>query len=142
MTSAEDEVRALLDSRSEALQAMDLERLLSLYSPDVVYFDVVPPLRYTGADALRGRFSDWFSRWASPIGQELREVTVLAGDDVAAAHMLIRTSGTLADGRDVGYWVRLTDHCRRSGGSWLISHEHVSLPADMASGRVVTDLLP
>lgn len=56
--------------------------------------------------------------------------------------MLIRTSGTLTGGRDVGYWVRTSDHFRRSDDGWVITHEHVSLPVDMASGRVVTDLLP
>ncbi|WP_281026255.1 hypothetical protein [Rhizobium sp. BK418] len=26
---------------------------MSLYSPDIVYFDVVPPLRFIGTDAVR-----------------------------------------------------------------------------------------
>jgi ketosteroid isomerase-like protein len=115
---------------------------MSLFSADVVYFDLVPPLRYTGAAALRERFSDWFSRWKSPIGQELRDVTVVASGDVAAAHMLIRTSGTLNDGREIGYCVRTSDFCRRSDGQWLITHEHVSLPVDVRSGSASLNLVP
>ena len=60
MASTESEVRALLDSRSEAVRTKDIDRLMSLYSPDIVYFDVVPPLQYTGSAALRGRFLEWF----------------------------------------------------------------------------------
>jgi hypothetical protein len=33
--------------------------LMSLYSPGVVYFDTVPPRRYTGSTALRDRFLRW-----------------------------------------------------------------------------------
>ena len=115
---------------------------MSLYSDDIVYFDLVPPLRYAGSAALRARFSDWFERWQSAIGQELRDVTILASGDVAAAHMLIRTSGTLKTGQEVGYWVRTTDFCRRSDLKWQITHEHVSLPVDLKSGRPAMDLVP
>ena len=120
----------------------DIDRLMSLYSPDVVYFDLVPPLRYAGAAALRARFLDWFGRWTGSIGQEIRDLNVLASGDVASAHMLIWASGTLKDGREVGYWVRTTNGCQRSNDRWLITHEHVSLPVDMASGRAAMDLVP
>lgn len=142
MASTHSEVRALLDSRSEAVWIKDIDRLMALYSPDIVYFDLVPPLQYTGSAALRGRFLDWFDRFNGPIGQEIRDVTIVESGDIAAAHMLIRASGTLKNGRAVGYWVRTTDCCRRSDHGWVITHEHVSLPVDLASGRVVMDLVP
>jgi ketosteroid isomerase-like protein len=142
MASTESEVGALLEGRSEAMRMKDIDRLMALYSPDVVYFDLVPPLRYAGAAALRARFLDWFGRWESAIGQELRDLDVLESGDVAAAHMVIWASGTLKDGREVGYWVRTTNGCHRSNGTWLITHEHVSLPVDMATGRAVMDVVP
>jgi uncharacterized protein (TIGR02246 family) len=142
MASTESDVRALLESRSEAMRARDIEPLMALYAPDVVYFDLVPPLRYAGAAALRDRFLDWFGRWESAIGQDISDVNVLGSGDVAVAHMLIWASGTLNGGREVGYWVRTTNGCQRSDGRWLITHEHVSLPVDMASGRAAMDLVP
>jgi ketosteroid isomerase-like protein len=142
MVSAQSEVRALLDTRSDAIQMKDIERLVSLYSPDIVYFDVVPPLRYAGAAALRGRFLQWFDRWKSSIGQEIRDVNISASEDTAAAYMLIRTSGTLKNGHEVGYWVRATNCFQRSDHRWLIAHEHVSLPVDFPSGSAAMDLVP
>lgn len=142
MASTESEVRALFEGRSEAMGMKDIDRLMSLYSPDIVYFDLVPPLRYAGTAALRERFLDWFGRWESAIGQGIRDLNVLESGDVAAAHMLIWASGTLKDGREVGYWVRTTNGCQRSNDTWLITHEHVSLPVDMASGRAAMDLVP
>jgi ketosteroid isomerase-like protein len=142
MALAESEIGALLDSRSEAIRAKDIERLLSHYSHDIVYFDVVPPLRYTGSASLRGRFSDWFERWKGPIVQELRDVNIRVSGDLATAHMLIRSGGTLTDGREVGFWVRTTDCCQRSKNGWLITHEHVSLPVDLESQTVALGLEP
>lgn len=142
MSSTESEISASLDRRSEAAWNKDIDRLMSLYSSDIVYFDVVPPLRYVGAAALRDRFLHWFSLWEGPIGQEVRDVTIMASGDVATAHMLVRASGTLKLGREVGYWLRATDFFRRSGDRWLVTHEHVSLPVDVASGSMVMDLVP
>jgi ketosteroid isomerase-like protein len=100
-----------------------------------VYFDVVPPLQFTGSAAVRDNFLRWFDGWKSSIGLEIRDVKISASGDVAAAYMLIRASGTLKDGREVGYWVRATVCCQRSDHRWLITHEHISLPVDVKSGR-------
>jgi ketosteroid isomerase-like protein len=84
----------------------------------------------------------WFDGWKSSIGVELRDLNILASGDIAAAYMLHRTSVTLKDGREVGYWVRATVCCQRSDHRWLITHEHVSLPVDFKSGRAGMDLVP
>jgi ketosteroid isomerase-like protein len=142
MASTQSEVRALLDRRSEAIRAKDIERLMSVYAPDVVYFDLVPPLKYVGAAALRARFTEWFERWSSAIGQEVRDLNISASGEIAAAHMLIRATGTLKTGQDVGFWVRASDCCRRSSNGWVVTHEHISLPVDLASQSAVMDLAP
>ncbi len=142
MESIESEVRALLERWSAAARSKNIDGLMTLYAPDSVYFDVVPPLRFIGAEAIRRNFLRWFDAWESDIGQDIHDLSILASEDVAVAHMLIRASGTLKNGNEVGYWVRATVGCRRSNGQWLIAHEHVSLPVDMASGRAVMDLVP
>jgi ketosteroid isomerase-like protein len=142
MDATEPEVSALFDARTDAMRRKDIDQLMSLYTPDVVYFDIVPPLRYAGSATLRERFTQWFEGWDGPIGMEVHDLVVLAGSDVAAAHMLIRASGTRTSGRQVDYWVRTSNSCRRSNSGWLMSHEHVSLPVDLERGTVVIDLEP
>jgi ketosteroid isomerase-like protein len=142
MASTQAEVTALFDRRSAAIRTKDIERLMALYAPDIVYFDLVPGLQYTGSAALQGRFLDMFARFDGAIGQELRDVHIVASGDLAAAHMLIRASGTLQNGHAVGYWVRATDCFQRADHGWVITHEHVSLPVDVASGRAAMDLVP
>jgi ketosteroid isomerase-like protein len=142
MDSTRSEVSALLDRWSEAIRAKDIDRLMALYAPSIIYFDLVPGLQYSGSAAVRGNFLRWFDGWESAIGQDIRDVHILASGDIAVASMLIRASGTLRDGREVGYWVRATVGCQQSHHRWVIAHEHVSLPVDFASGRAAMDLVP
>jgi ketosteroid isomerase-like protein len=142
MSSTQSEIRALFDSRSEAIRIKDIDRLMSLYSPDIVYFDLVPPLQYAGSAALRRRFSQWFDGWKNSIGQDIRDLNIVANGDIAAAYMLIRASGTRKNGHEVGYWVRATNCCQRSNHRWLITHEHISMPVDFESGGAAMDLVP
>ncbi|MFD5712876.1 YybH family protein [Streptomyces pharetrae] len=130
MTSSESQVRALLESRVDASRTKDVDRLMSHYSSDIVYYDVVPPMQYTGHEQLRRNFVRWFDEYDGPISLETRDLTVVTDSDVAFAHMLHLDSGTRKNGVRSAIWVRSTVCCRRSGGSWLITHEHVSLPID------------
>jgi ketosteroid isomerase-like protein len=131
MTSYESDIRALLDSRVEASRAKDIDRLMSLYADDIVYYDAVPPLRFTGHEAVRGNFLRWFGAYDGPIGLETHELTVTSTDaDLAFAHMLHLDSGKRTNGLDTAMWVRSSVCFRRSGGRWLITHEHISLPID------------
>jgi uncharacterized protein (TIGR02246 family) len=136
------EVRALLDSREEACRAKDIDRLMSLYSSDSTYFDVVPPLQFAGSAAIRRNFQRWFDEYQGSIGLETRALDVSASGDVAFVHMLHRDSGTMKNGQERAIWVRSTVCCQRSSHRWLITHEHISLPVDFKSGRATMDLVP
>lgn len=142
MASTNPDISAFLERRSEAIRAKDIDRLMSCYAADVVYFDIVPPLRYVGHVALRARFLDWFGRYESAIGQDIDELRISASADVAVASMLIRSGGMLKNGTEVGFWVRASTCCRRMEHGWAIVHEHVSLPVDLESRCAVMDLVP
>jgi uncharacterized protein (TIGR02246 family) len=142
MESTQTEIRALFDSQAEAIRTKDVDRLMSLYSPDILYFDVVPPLRYAGSAALRGRFLQWFDAYEGSTSVETRDFNISESGNIAVAHWLSRVSGTLKNGHEAGFWVRATSCCQRSNDRWLITHEHISLPVDVMSGRAATDLLP
>lgn len=138
----ESEIRTLIDSRSEAIRIKDIDRLMSLYSPDIVYYDAVPPLQYVGSTALRDRFLQWFDGYKSGIGQEVRDLNIGASGDIAVAFMLIRTGGTLKNGNEFEGWARATSFCKRSRLAWLITHEHISVPVDPRTGSVGLGLVP
>ena len=142
MSSIQVEIRGLLDAQTEAMRAKDIDQLISLYSPDVAYFDTVPPLQYAGSAALRERFLRWFDGWEGLFEMEIRDVHVLASGDLAVAYRVSRARGTLRNGQKAESWVRATSCCQRSNHRWLITHEHVSWPVDVKSGNAAMDLTP
>jgi ketosteroid isomerase-like protein len=133
MNPNDTEVKALLDSRADASRAKDIDRLMSLYSPDIVYYDVVPPLQFVGSAEVRRNFVRWFDEYDGPIGLETHDLHIVAGADVAFAHMLHVDSGTRKNGIVGAVWIKSTVCCRRSGDKWMITHEHISLPGNWLS---------
>ena len=141
-TIAEAEIRALMEEQARAVRAGDVEGSVSNYAPDVLLFDVVRPLQSVGSDAARKRLAEWFASIQGPIGYELRDLSISAGDDVAFGHSLNRVSATTTDGRKLDMWWRATICYRRIDGAWMVTHEHASVPFDIASGRASLDLEP
>ncbi|WP_182904577.1 nuclear transport factor 2 family protein [Microbispora sp. H13382] len=140
----EDEatIRRQIGRIVEGIRAGDLEGLRRLYATDVVSFDVEPPLQHVGIDAKLKNWANVFAFFRE-VDYEVRDLTLTVGDDVAFGHCFGRLSGTMRNGTATsGMWVRGTFCFRKTGGDWLIAHDQVSVPLDMASGRGVTDLEP
>src|SRR5262249_13572354 len=53
-------IRQQIDNLVEAIRAMDVEAVQRVYAPDVVSFDVQPPLRVAGVAAKRTNWEDAF----------------------------------------------------------------------------------
>lgn len=141
-TRAETVIRQRIDECVNALRRKDLDGIMSLYADDLVAFDVVPPLRYVGADAYRRRWQETFAAYAGPLDYELRDVQITVDGDLAVLHSLNHVQGTLVSGQRTDTWLRWTASLRRIEGVWLVVHGHVSVPADLASGRAALDLEP
>lgn len=126
----------------EALHAKDLDGLGRLYAPDVVSFDVEPPLAHVGIEAKLANWRKVFTFFES-VTYEVRDLALTVGGDVAFGYAYGRLSGRLANGTaTAGMWVRITYGLRKIDGAWLITHDQVSVPFDVATGRGVTDLEP
>lgn len=138
-----DDVRAdvmrILDRRLEACRKRDIDRLMSLYAADIVYFDIIPPHQFVGADAVRKNFLRWFAEYEGDIGLQTHDLRLAIDADVAFAHMLHPDSGTRRSGQDVTVWVRSTVCLQRMDGRWLITHEHISFPINPGDWSAVVD---
>ena len=138
----EANIRQRINRWVEALCTMDLEGVMSLYAPDIVSFDLVPPLRHVGAKAKEKNWANAFAMFQRPLGYEIRDLTLTLGDDVAFGHSLNRVSGTLKNGNRTDFSVRWTACFRKIDGNWLIAHDQVSVPVDPESGRALLNLEP
>ena len=141
-TTDEASIRQRINRWVEALRAMDLEGVMSLYAPDIVSFDITPPLRHVGAKAKEKNWADAFVMYRRPLGYEIRDLTLALCDDVAFGHSLNRVSGTLKNGNRTDFWLRWTACFRKIDGNWLVEHDHISVPIDPASGRALLSLMP
>ncbi|WP_194818551.1 nuclear transport factor 2 family protein [Nocardia sp. XZ_19_385] len=138
----EAEIRRQIDKVIEGLRAKDLAALKQLYTTDVVSFDVEPPLQHVGIAAKLDNWSRVFLFFET-LTYEVRDLTLTVGDDVAFGHGFGRLRGTLRNGAATnGMWVRVTYGMRKIAGTWLIAHDQVSVPLDIASGKGVIDLEP
>jgi uncharacterized protein (TIGR02246 family) len=140
--SEEAEIKRVIEAGVEALRAKNIEGVMSCYAPEVVLFDIVPPLRYVGADALRKLWEAVFSSYQGPIGYDIADLSITVGDDVAFTHSLNRISGTMNTGQQTALWVRGTVCFRKINGKWLVVHEQDSVPVDLQTGRAALDLKP
>jgi ketosteroid isomerase-like protein len=132
----ERQIRELLETRTRAFGRRDAATAAAGYADDLVLYDAVGPLVRRGEDPA-GRLEDWIGSYRTGIGHEIRDLEITTGADLAFCHFLVRISGTMRDGTEVGMWVRATSCLRRRDGAWTIVHEHASVPFDAGTGRAV-----
>jgi len=142
-TNDEAQIQAAIDDWREGLRTKDVERCVSHYTEDVVQFNLAPPLEYRGKEAVRKNLTEWFSTFTGPIGCETQRLEISAGVDTAVAYCLNRISGTKTTGQSTPHWVRVTIGFQKIDGTWLVNHEHVSVPFYMdGSFKAAIDLQP
>jgi ketosteroid isomerase-like protein len=141
-TVDEADVRARIGMLAQSIRAMDLEGVMSNYAPHIVSFDVQAPLRQVGAQGKRKNWVEAFAVFQPPLDYEIRDLTIAVSGDAAFAYSINRLSGALSNGTRAGMWVRATLCFRKIDGSWLIEHDHASVPLDLASGTAVLNLQP
>jgi ketosteroid isomerase-like protein len=138
----ETQIRTLIEKRVQAVRTKDVNLAMSAIAPDVLSFDIVSLLQYVGSDASRKRTYEWFASFQGPIGYELSELSIAAGDDVAFSHSLNHVSATKIDGLPLDMWWRATVCYCKINDTWLVTHEHNSVPFDVQSGQASLDLKP
>ena len=124
-------VRERLESLAQAIRARDVEAVMTHYAPDIVVFDVMPPLAVQGADDYRKNFERWFASMQGPIDYEMNDLRISMSESHAFCHFLGHVKGARAGGEKVDYSVRVTTCLQKANGQWLVGHEHVSMPATM-----------
>ena len=138
----EAKIKQQVDKLVEAIRTEDLEGVKQLYATNIVSFDVEPPLQHVGIEAKMKNWAKAFT-FFQDVTYEVRDLTLTVDDEVAFGHCFGRLSGTLANGTPTnGMWVRGTFCFRKIDGDWLIAHDQVSVPLDVASGKGVVDLQP
>ena len=96
-STTESEIRGLIENRVRAIREKDVDAVVSEYAPDLVMFNLAPPLQSKGVN--KKGIEKWFSQYEGVIDCEIRDLSISTGDDLAYSHYLHRI--TEIDGRCV-----------------------------------------
>jgi ketosteroid isomerase-like protein len=127
--SGDTPVRDRVATLAQAIRDKDVDALMTHYAPDVVAYDVMPPLQVQSAADYRRNFERWFASMQGPIDYEMNDLRVSMSDSHAFCHALGHVKCTRTNGEKADYWVRVTTCFQKANGQWLVGHEHVSMPA-------------
>ena len=127
--SIEAVLQKRVDELAQAIRDKNIDHIMTFYSPDVAVFDVRPPLDTRGTGEYRQNFERWFASFEGPLGFEFKDLRIAPGEGAAFCHYLALVSGARLGGRSSGYWVRGTTCFEQRDGQWLVTHEHLSMPA-------------
>jgi uncharacterized protein (TIGR02246 family) len=127
----ENRIRALLETWADAVRRHDIPAILAHHEPDIVMFDLPPPLQCKGIEAYEKTWELMFRCHKPGAAFDIEEFAVTSGQDVAFAAIIMRcgpdSSPNPAD-KD-GFLFRLTVGLRKIDGDWRVAHEHHSVPA-------------
>ena len=128
-TIGEAAIRALVESWARAVRNRNLSGILANHAPDIVMFDVPPPLQSKGIEAYERTWALFYSWSDDPVVFEISDMNITAGEDVAFATALMRCAPAGQNGKRAELDFRLTLGLRKIGDQWTITHEHHSIPA-------------
>jgi ketosteroid isomerase-like protein len=121
----QNQIRAVIEAWADAVRRHDFAAILANHDPEMVMFDLPPPLQLRGMGEYKKTWDLFFKFHRPSQAFDIEELTITAGADVAFAVAIMRC-GT---GKAGGFLFRLTIGLRNVDGYWLIAHEHHSLPA-------------
>jgi ketosteroid isomerase-like protein len=144
MNGDEAEIRGLIEERAAAIRDRDAARAVATLAPDIVAFELAPPLALAAGQARdEPALAAWLDGWEGAPAIEIRDLHIEAAGEVAWSRSLNRLHGKLKDGREVDMWMRSTLGFRKVDGAWKIAHGHSSVPFLMdGSYRAALDLVP
>jgi ketosteroid isomerase-like protein len=123
-------IRALIERWAEAVRNHDYDTILADHDPEIVMFDVPPPIRSRGLDEYRRTWDLFFEGHRPSNAFDVLDLDIVAGDNVAFAVAMMRCEGAHDKGKP-SYFLhfRLTVGLRKIEGRWRVVHEHHSVPA-------------
>lgn len=136
----ENQIHQLMQSLFDAIRLRDINGILSCYDDEVVCYDVRDTLQ-TDKASLRKSWQECFDS-SSEFNVEALDLHVEVDQNFAAAFGLLHSQGVTTEGEKIDVWMRSTSIFRKLDRRWLIVHDHMSVPGDFNTGKILQDLTP
>jgi uncharacterized protein (TIGR02246 family) len=135
-------IRSVIDDFARAVRERNVDAMLAHCADDVVVFDMLPPLKHAGVQAVRRNWTSTLEAFRNHVDYEVSQLHIFARGDMALCHSLNYFGGARKTGQRSGTWLRQTLGLRRIDGHWKLAHQHISVPLDMEAGTGLLDLQP
>lgn len=140
--SAQTEIQTLINTYRDAVMNKNVDKVMTLYTDDIVSFDAIKALQFKGKAAYLAHWEACMEMCSGPHVFEFHEIAIETADNLAFAHWVTHCGGTNDKGETQSCWMRATACYRQVGGTWKIAHEHWSAPFDPMSGSTLFDVQP
>jgi ketosteroid isomerase-like protein len=132
----DQEIRMLEDRLAAGIRAKDIDKIMACYmnSPKLVVFDLIPPRQYTGWEAYKANWQGFLAQCNDSPTWEISDLHIQGGQGYAFSHSIQHAACTTKNGK-MDLILRVTDGYANFKGNWLIAHEHISVPVDLATGK-------
>src|SRR5690242_6710824 len=110
---SEVEIRERIEVLLDTVRTGDLAALRTVFAPNVVSFDIQPPLRHLGADKKMANWEEVFQAFQVPMEYDVRDLTVLVDGDLAVVYSLNHMNAAMTTGGKIDYWLRWTPAWRK-----------------------------
>ncbi len=126
----------LEDRLAAGIRAKDIDKIMACYmnSPKLVVFDLIPPRQYTGWEAYKANWQGFLAQCNDSPTWEISDLHIQGGQGYAFSHSIQHAACTTKNGK-MDLILRVTDGYANFKGNWLIAHEHISVPVDLATGK-------
>lgn len=131
------DINASVQRLIAAVNAKDINGIMAYYTPDesLIVFDALPPRQYVGAAAFRKNWEGFLAAYPTALQAEVSDWKTEVDRNLAYGHGFFRTNGPGPDGKPLDLTFRITDVYKKTNGKWLVMHEHISWPVDLATGK-------
>ncbi|WP_033543388.1 YybH family protein [Planococcus sp. CAU13] len=145
MTEKFHEVQDVLDTYKTALHEKDADKLLSLYDSDIQIFDCWGAWESKGIAAWKENVAEWFNgldKEGILLEVTFNDTVIEETASLAFVHSAVAYAGyDKESGEKLRQMTnRFTFGLKKQEESWVITHEHSSLPIDMETGKGIFDL--
>jgi ketosteroid isomerase-like protein len=130
-------IAALEQRIAKAVEAKDAKAILANYQAgnSLLVFDVLPPRQYSGWGAYLKDWQDALAGCADAPKMQISDLVTQVEGPFAYSHSLQHFVCTDPKGNKLDLTWRTTDVYRKSGGKWLVVHEHNSFPVDLTTAK-------
>ena len=129
-----------METVSEGVRDRDMEAILSAYADDAVIYDVRDHLM-EDKEGLRRSWAECFDS-STRFEYKIKDFKLEIDDNVAFSFCLSHCLGLTNEGQNIDLWLRVSTCYAKRNGKWRVVHEHVSVPGDFSTGKILQDLKP